>query len=284
MGLWGAALGVRISRFPIPPSLRESVYRRVYGGKYDAIDESELEKPFSEYRSINELFTRGLRPERRPLANNADRCFTAPCDGTVQMVGRISHETVMTAKEIPYQLSSLAPKTDIGCFTNGRFVVLFLSPRDCHRVFSPQNGTLEAVTHVPGYRLLVHPPYQRAEFPVFTLNERLIMEFRTELGRCLVIMIAGWGVGHITHPFVTGLVPHGRQITYQALNPSRLIASGDWIATFELGSTVILITEPHDLDGTPLAPVVQCGQGLHYGESVLEPVDGTAEQQEGLLQ
>lgn len=273
MGLCCAALGVCASRLPLPVCFREPVYRRVYGGKYDVIDETELEKPFSEYRSINELFTRGVRAEHRPLADNSARCFTSPCDGKVQMVGTITPEKVITAKDIPYQLSSLAPKTDVCSFSGGQFAVLFLSPRDCHRVFSPQNGTLEAITHVPGYRLLVHPPYQRAEFPVFTLNERLVMEFKTELGRCLVIMIAGWGVGHITHPFATGLVPHGRRITHQALTPRRQVASGEWIATFELGSTVILITTPHDLNGSSLVPMVQCGQSLHYGEAILEAVN-----------
>ena len=262
--LFGATLGVKLSRCPIPASLRPRVYRTLYGKKYDALDEDELEKPLDEFRSINELFTRGVRPERRPMVEHAQHHFTSPCDSTVQDIGRLQNDTILTVKEIPYQLSSLAPGTDVGDFHDGRFAILFLSPRDCHRVFSPQNGTLTAMTHVPGYRLLVHPPYQRPEFPVFTLNERLVMELSTSLGRCLLIMVAGWGVGHITHPFPTGLIPHGRKITRVDFETPRPVQAGDWLATFELGSTVVLITE----GGCPLAESVHRADTLRYGESL----------------
>ncbi|MEZ6131881.1 MAG: archaetidylserine decarboxylase [Planctomycetaceae bacterium] len=262
--LFGATLGVRLSRCPIPAALRPRVYRALYGSKYEALDEDDLEKPLHEFRSINELFTRGVRSERRPIADNAERQFIAPCDSTVQDIGRLRNDTILTVKDISYQISSLAPGTDVGDFHDGQFAILFLSPRDCHRVFSPQNGTLTAMTHVPGYRLLVHPPYQRPEFPVFTLNERLVMELTTPLGRCLLIMIAGWGVGHITHPFPSKLKPHPRNIRRIELESPRLLQAGDWLATFELGSTVVLITE----GDCPVQQSVHCGDTLRYGESL----------------
>jgi phosphatidylserine decarboxylase len=42
-------------------------------------------------------------------------------------------------------------------------------------VFSPHDAHVEEVIHVPGLRLLVHPPYQKKEYPVFSLNERVIL-------------------------------------------------------------------------------------------------------------
>ena len=262
----GAALGVRLSRLPLPTRLRPKVYNTLYGGKYEALDESELEKPLHEFRSINELFTRGVRPEKRPLVTDAHRHFTVPCDCTVQETGLLQDETILTVKDIEYQLSSLAQTTDTASFANGRYAILFLSPRDCHRVFSPQSGTLDSLTHVPGYRLLVHPPYQRREFPVFTLNERLVMELTTPLGRCLLIMVAGWGVGHITHPFATGLRPGSRQCTRVDLPEGRPVSPGDWLATFELGSTVVVITEPRD----DLNATISAGDKLCYGQSLFQ--------------
>lgn len=262
--MFGAAIGVRLSRVPIPERWRPNVYRTLYGKKYEALDESELEKPLSEFRSVNELFTRGVRKEMRPLVQSCDQHFAIPCDSTVQEIGRVQNDTILTVKQIGYQLSSLAPQTNVADFHDGHFAILFLSPRDCHRVFSPQSGSLTAMTHVPGYRLLVHPPYQRAEYPVFTINERLVMELQTPLGRCLIIMVAGWGVGHITHPFDCGLQHRSRRTTRFILPEPRCVTTGDWLATFELGSTVVMITEAIE----SLEPSVKAGDKLFYGQSL----------------
>ena len=79
-------------------------------------------------------------------------------------------------------------------------------------------------------------------------------------------MVAGWGVGHITHPFESGIKPNGRQLTRRELPAPLPIESSQWIATFELGSTAILITEPNDL-----VPAVQADQKLNYGQSLFVP-------------
>ena len=89
---------------------------------------------------------------------------------------------LLTVKGIEYSLASLLPDIDIRPYEGGQFAIIFLSPIDCHRVFSPQDGCLEEVVHVPGARLLVHPPFQRAEYPVYTLNERVIFRLSTDVG------------------------------------------------------------------------------------------------------
>ncbi|HND56383.1 MAG TPA: hypothetical protein PLV92_28390, partial [Pirellulaceae bacterium] len=77
-----AALGVKLSRLRIPSRrLRGKIYRTVFGAKYPPIDERELERPLEEFVSFNDLFTRGVRKEFRPLPADPD-CFICPCDGT----------------------------------------------------------------------------------------------------------------------------------------------------------------------------------------------------------
>lgn len=271
-GMLAASVGVRLSRCPVPTVVRGRVYRSLYGGKYPALDERELEKPLAEFRSINELFTRGVRADLRPIAEEAESRFVSPCDSTVQSVGTLTDETVLTVKQTRYRLSSLAPLSNTDSYRHGCYAVLFLSPRDCHRVFSPADGTLAAVTHVPGRRLLVHPEHQRSEFPVFTLNERLVLESNTSSGRCLLILVAGWGVGHITHPFRTGLRPRRRRITRMELAEPRHLRTGDWLATFELGSSVVFVAESHE----PLVPQVSTNESLHYGQSLFRTKDKPA--------
>lgn len=273
LNMLGAAIGVRLSRTPIPTAaLRRKVFSMIYGGKYGALDETELEKPLEEFRSLNELFTRGIKPELRPIPTQTNQLLS-PVDGTVQDIGRIEKDTVMTIKGIRYTLDSLCPESETGLFNDGHFAILFLSPRDCHRVFTPADCTLEQMVHVPGHRLLVHPPYQTPEFPVFALNERLIMQLDSPFGKCLLIMVAGWGVGHITHPFQTGHRFSPRRVTVTKLDTPRAMKRAEWIATFELGSTVILITER---DRTTL-PLVGRDESIHFGEPLFDTNAGNSD-------
>jgi phosphatidylserine decarboxylase len=262
----GAAIGVRLSRVPIPTAaLRRKVFQMIYGGKYGALNEAELEQPLEDFKSINELFTRGVRPELRPVPSRQDQ-FLSPVDGKVQDIGKIQDDTVMTIKGVRYTLDSLCPEIKTFPFRDGHFAILFLSPRDCHRVFTPAAGTLEKMVHVPGNRLLVHPPYQTPEFPVFSLNERLVMELDTSLGKCLLIMVAGWGVGHITHPFRVSPRFSPRRVSSTKLEPPRAMDRAEWIATFELGSTVILITEKDSAAQALCCP----DQSVRFGEPLFD--------------
>jgi phosphatidylserine decarboxylase len=244
LNLCMASLAVRLSRVKIPSKrLRLRLYRTIYGKKYAALNERELEQPLWAYPSFNALFTRGVRPEMRPIGESADQLL-CPCDGTIQDIGQIKEDKLLTVKGIPYTVSSLLAGMEARSFHNGHFAIIFLSPSDCHRIFSPQDGTIEEILHVPGYRLLVHPPYQRKEFPVFTLNERVILRLKTPLGACALVLVAGWGVGNITLPVDRSFRPRLRRINRRTYTPPLEVKRGDWVATFELGSTAILITEP----------------------------------------
>jgi phosphatidylserine decarboxylase len=263
MKLFVAALGVQLARLPIPTRrLRLQLFRSVFSKKYPpGLDESESEKPLADYPSLNAVFTRGLKPEARPI-DHGEPLFLSPCDGTVQEIGRVEKGKLWTLKGIEYTLGSLLPGIDVAPFVDGHFAIVFLSPTDCHRVFSPQEGRLEEVVHVPGFRLLVHPPFQRAEFPTYTLNERVIFRLSTPAGPCLVVMVAGWGVGHVTLPAAPGFRPR-RGVTRHAFTPAPELRRGDWIGTFELGSTVVLLTPL-----TGATPLVSSYDKVKYGQPV----------------
>lgn len=264
-GLCMAALAVKLSRMPIPSRrLRGRLFRDLYARMYPpGLDEREAERPLGDYRSFNALFTRGVRPERRPIsADEAD--LLSPCDGTVQDVGRVEGGSLLTVKGIEYSVGSLLAGVDARTFEGGRFAIIFLSPIDCHRVFSPLDGRLEEVVHVPGARLLVHPPFQRPEYPVYTLNERMIFRLAGEAGSCAVVMVAGWGVGNITVPLAPGFRPGSRRVESHRWASPLPVGRGGWIATFELGSTVVLITSPSP-EATPL---VSPNEKVRYGQPV----------------
>ena len=129
---------------------------------------------------------------------------------------------------------------------------------------APWTGDLEEVVHVPGARLLVHPPFQRPEYPVYTLNERMIFRMSTDSGSCAVVMVAGWGVGNITLPLAPGFRPGSRSVESHRWAPPQPVERGDWIATFELGSTVVLITS----SSPEATPLVSPNEKVRYGQPV----------------
>jgi len=262
VNLFVATLGVKLSRVKIPSKwLRLFIFRTVYGRKYSALDEAQFEKPMWECRSLNALFTRGVQPQYRPIPEASEQLL-CPCDGRVQEVGRIRPGQLITVKAIDYTLESLLPRIDSRRFQGGHFGVFFLSPSDCHRVFSPQDARIEEVIHVPGYRLLVHPQYQKRDYPVFSLNERMILRLSTPLGECILVLVAGWGVGHITLPFDRLFRPKPRKLTRTRYATPVSVKKGEWVATFELGSTAILITEPSDR----MTSLLVTSQKVNYGE------------------
>jgi phosphatidylserine decarboxylase len=266
VGFCLALLAVQLSRLPIPSKrLRLRIFRDTFVRKYPpGLNEQEAERPLDSYRSFNELFTRGVKPEYRPIPADTPEVLS-PCDGTVQESGRVVRGQIMTVKGVEYSLESLLPNIDIRPYEGGRFAIIFLSPIDCHRVFSPQDGRLEEVVHVPGARLLVHPPFQRAEFPVYNLNERMIFRLAAGPGSCVVVMVAGWGVGNITLPFAPEFRPGSRRVESCDRNVPRNVKRGEWIATFELGSSVVLITSS-SLEAMPL---ISLNEKVHYGQPVL---------------
>ena len=267
LGFCLALLALKLSRLPIPSRrLRLWLFRDVYARRYPpGLDETEADRPLEGYPSFNALFTRGVKPDCRPIRAGTPEVLS-PCDGKVQDVGRAHEGRLLTLKGIEYSLDSLLPNLDTQPYQGGQFLIIFLSPIDCHRVFSPQDGCVEQAVHVPGSRLLVHPPFQRAEYPVYTLNERMILRLSTNVGSCLVVLIAGWGVGNITLPFAPRFQPRSNRVESHAWKTPPRVKRGDWIATFELGSTVVLIM-PSTLEATPL---VSPNQEIHYGQPVLD--------------
>src|SRR5262249_15038061 len=76
--------------------------------------------------------------------------WLCPCDCRVQDIGTIRQGRILTVKGIAYDVPSLLAESAHGTYQDGHFAILFLSPTDCHRVFSPQNCRIEESTHVPG--------------------------------------------------------------------------------------------------------------------------------------
>src|SRR5438105_6483927 len=91
----------RVARMRLPkPVLRRvlEAYVRFFG-----VDLSEAERPLDAYDSIDDFFTRKLRPGARPLPEGPD-AVASPCDGEVHSAGEILGRHLIQAKGKRYSL------------------------------------------------------------------------------------------------------------------------------------------------------------------------------------
>src|SRR5690349_19104842 len=130
------------------PWFKQALIKR-FIDTYD-VDMSEAAEPAEAYPSFNAFFTRALKPGARPLAD-AGRFVLSPADGAVSQIGPIEGGRIIQAKARDYSVAELlaCDPEHAKCFEGGRFVTIYLSPRDYHRVHMPAAGTLRQTRYVP---------------------------------------------------------------------------------------------------------------------------------------
>jgi phosphatidylserine decarboxylase len=249
---WISAVTWTITRISIPKPFRRHILG--YIAKTLKIDLQAAEKPVFLYKSINDLFTRALKADARPLGN---AWMLSPVDGRFVSKDLIHDGKLLQAKGIRYPLNKLIPDSSANRFRFGYAMTIYLSPSDCHRIFSPVTGRIKKTIHVPGALFPVREPYI-SELPnLYAMNERLITIIETSLGDVAVVMVAAINVSTIetTYP-ITAKTKQSISIT----NTKHEIQKGDWLATFHLGSTVIILTETN-----ALKVPTQENQSMKYG-------------------
>ncbi len=229
------------------------------------------------YRNFNEFFTRELEPGARPPANEEDAVL-CPADGAVSELGPISNGRLLQAKGRHFELQELlGGDADLAQALNGgRFITIYLSPRDYHRVHMPLRGRLLQTRHIPGKLFSVNEASTALVPGLFSRNERLVSVFDGGLGRknrdrddkdrFAVVMVGAMIVAGIAAVWDEP----GREGRLRA--PERkfedrelILAAGAEMGRFELGSTAILLFPPGAMEFDPgLAPgdIVRMGRKI----------------------
>lgn len=237
------ALG-RIAATPTPsPALRHVI--DLYVRAYD-LDLSEAEIPPGGYRTFDEFFTRRLKPGARPI-EGGEETIVSPADGKVEDVGPIEPGALLHVKGQEYEIGDLlGDPADAERFAGGQFTVVYLSPRDYHRVHAAVSGPVHAVRHVGGTLFPVNAFGVRNYPQLFARNERVAVFQRTERhGEVATVMIGAIGVGRISMSFEASIMTNvGRGPTTQRYDPRSAphLARGDELGIFHLGSTVVVLT------------------------------------------
>jgi phosphatidylserine decarboxylase len=235
------------------------------------VDMTEAESAkVKDYEHFNAFFTRALKPGCRPIADNP-AAIISPVDGMVIQYGKINKDRIIQAKGHDYSLEALfaGNMSHAGQYLYGSFITLYLSPRDYHRIHMPYTGKLVDMTYVPGRLFGVYPATVNCIPELFARNERVICHFDTAIGPMAVVMVGAINVGSIEtvwHGQVTP--PYGREIQ-QWQYPANVSdhERGDEIGRFNMGSTVILLTQAKLAWSNKLAP----GRHVRLGQSLSVP-------------
>jgi phosphatidylserine decarboxylase len=245
---WSASVASRLmgaaARMPWPsPFGRVAVraYARLFDVNMRDVDPLQLEEGFS---SFDEFFTRPLRHGARSIDRSATS-VVSPCDGELRDVAKIEHAgDVVVAKGHPFTVGELVADDKLAHeFVGGLAATVYLHPRDYHRVHSPCDALARRVSLVPGRLLPVTEASVRREPRLFAINERMIHVLETGFGMMAVVMVAAFGVGHMTCSYQRFDV-HPRELVVHDCDPPARMRKGDQLGIFHLGSTVIVLTGP----------------------------------------
>jgi phosphatidylserine decarboxylase len=252
------------ARVPLPAGVSRaavSAYARLFDVNLDDVDPEQLSRGF---RNFNAFFTRSLRHGARPIDKSPD-VLVSPCDGRLREVAEIEAQGVVVAKGHAYAIGELLGDSELAeSFVGGLQVVIYLHPRDYHRVHVPISGVARRLVLIPGRLLPVNDASVARQPRLFAVNERHVHVLETDLGVVAVVMVAAFGVGHMSCAY-RSVDPHPEQESVLELDPPPFLAKGDELGVFHLGSTVVLLTEP----GFVLAGGLEPGARLSLGQPLL---------------
>ncbi|MBP2002120.1 phosphatidylserine decarboxylase [Paenibacillus shirakamiensis] len=213
-----------ISRHVIP------TFAKTYG-----IPVHEAEKEIGDYRSLNEFFTRRLKPGMRHIDASPD-ALVSPVDALITAMGSVDSGLIPNVKGQDYSLAELLGHSPhLETYKNGFFFVLYLSPTDYHRIHTPVAGKKLESEHFKGKVYPVNDFGMTHMKAVLSRNERLITYISHELGEVAVVKVGAMNVSSIKYADAT----------------QDFWNRGDDLAYFEFGSTVVLLTESGTFEPLP---------------------------------
>lgn len=236
------ALGM-LADVPVPTAVLDqltNVYIRAYN-----VDLSEAEVPEGGFTSFDSFFTRRLHPGSRPLDEDV-MALLSPADGVVHDCGVIERGATFRVKGQLYDVGELLGDSSIASkYDGGLFSIIYLSPRDYHRVHAPVAGTVTEARYVGGTLYPVNAI--GAHIPrLFARNERVVVHQDSPMhGDVVSILVGAVGVGRISIAFDEELVTNvGKApVVHTYGNDGPHIDRGEELGVFHLGSTVVLLTQ-----------------------------------------
>jgi phosphatidylserine decarboxylase len=188
----------------------------------------EAEWPPDAYPHLNAFFTRRLKQGARPI-HPGEHIVVSPVDATITGMGVIGQNALIQVKGKSYSLAEmLQDASQTKRYERGHFLVLYLSPKNYHRIHAPISGRIVHTMKINGTVYPVNPMGLRLIDSVLTRNERVITYIEHEGTKVAVVKVGAMNVA---------------SIKWSDLLNSSWVTKGDELAFFEFGSTVVLLFE-----------------------------------------
>ena len=229
-------------KFPSPiQNFINWIYTKAY-----KIDLDEFEIPLNGYKSLNELFTRTLKVNRE-----LEEDFISPCDGRILSQGIAKRYKAFSVKNRFYDVNeflnhSLKDDEIKGEF---QFLNLYLSPQDYHHFHSPCDLEILSLEYIKGDLFSVAPKWLKKVDNLYIKNERVILKAKLPNQKIIwLVFVGALNVGKIKidlEPKISTNAQNGDAF-YKYENLS--LKKGEHLGNFELGSTIVIITQPQTLE------------------------------------
>lgn len=259
----------RFTEAHVPPKLLKpvlSVYGRAYRVAWD-----EAVVPEAGFTSFNDFFTRKLRDGVHRIDPDP-AAVVSPADGRLEDEGPIDAGRTFTIKGQAYDAATLLGSADDAArYAGGRYFIVYLSPRDYHRVHSPVEGRVAFARHLPGTLYPVNQFGVTHVPQLFARNERVVVQVDSAFGPVAVVLVGAFVVGKISLAFDgPPRPPHGGTPTERRYAPESApyLARGGELGAFLLGSTVVVLLPP----GAPTTwqpAQASVARAVRMGEAIL---------------
>lgn len=229
----------RLADQPLAPPVERAVvglYSRVYDVAFDDCAQK------SDFRSFDAFFTRSLRKGARTVDPDPGT-VVSPADGRVDSMARIGRDATFVVKGRPYRVDELVGDAAAAeRLRGGAGFVVYLSPRDYHRVHAPVAGAVRVIRSMPGDYYPVNAIGMRHVPGLFCRNRRVAIEIDggPRVGNVTVVMVVAMIVGRIT---TIGVSERDVPLGVHAFDPPQYVERGDEIGVFHLGSTAVVLVE-----------------------------------------
>ena len=237
-----------LTAFPWPNFIVQFFIHHIFIKGY-GVNWREAEKPVKNYRTIVSFFIRKLKEGARPISPN-EKDIISPADGQIIDMGKINKNNSYLVKDKEYSLSDLIGRERLKEYEEGNYLILYLSPKDYHRVHHIKKTSIKKVEYFPG-RLLPVNLYSLKHFNnVFGKNRRVLIEYDSPF---IMVLVGALNVGKIELCDFPKFYKEVKKNKYLVplryeLDVSKEVNKGDEAGTFYLGSTVVLIFKKNTTD------------------------------------
>lgn len=253
-----ARLMGRFSRTRLPKAAHRALLSW-YVKKYQ-VNLDECEGTIDDYPTLVDFFTRPLRPGVRPV-DPAPDAIVSPVDAKVYTVGLVKGGRIPQAEGRDFPVADLLGEPDR--HEGGAYAVLYLSPKDYHRVHTPRECRVTRFRYSPGMLWPVFPAATRHVPELFSRNERLTSFLDTDAGEVAQVMVGAFGVGRMRVVYMDLVTNTSAPARDGELTPPLELGRAAELGRFEMGSTVILVFEPGRVQLS-----VEPGQPVKLGQRI----------------